>query len=87
MREGVKQLFLTFCQFVILSVLWKFLQTGLNDSKTDSCIDIVKKVTYVYVPHKEQSGSTLCISSSFLFNVVIVHHFNMVNTLDMVESG
>ena len=30
---------------------------------------------------------TLCFSSSFLFNVVIICHFNMVNTLDMVESG
>ena len=29
---------------------------------------------------------TLCFSSSFLFNVVIIHHFNTVNTLEMVES-
>ena len=28
---------------------------------------------------------TLCFSSSFLFNVVIIRHFNTVNTLDMVE--
>ena len=26
---------------------------------------------------------TLCFSSSFLFNVVIIWHFNMVNTLDI----
>ena len=30
---------------------------------------------------------TLCFSSSFLFNIVIVRHFITVNTLDMVESG
>ena len=30
---------------------------------------------------------TLCFSSSFLFNVVIIRHFNMVYTLEMVESG
>ena len=30
---------------------------------------------------------TLCFSSSFLFNVVIIHHFNTVDTLEMVESG
>ena len=29
----------------------------------------------------------LCFSSSFLLNVVIIRHFNTVNTLDMVESG
>ena len=30
---------------------------------------------------------TLCFSSSFLFNVVIIRHFNTVDTLEMVESG
>jgi len=30
---------------------------------------------------------TLCFSSSFLFNVVIIHHFNTVDSLEMVESG
>ena len=29
----------------------------------------------------------LCFSSSFLFNVLMIRHFIMVNTLDMVESG
>ena len=28
---------------------------------------------------------TLCFSSSFLFNVVVIHHFNMVNTLYRVQ--
>ena len=37
--------------------------------KTDSSIDTVKKVF-----------CTLCFSSSFLFNVVIIRHFNTVNT-------
>ena len=27
----------------------------------------------------------LCFSSSFLFNVLMIRHFNMVNTLDMVR--
>ena len=38
-------------------------------------------------PSEAKQFSTLCLSSSFLFNVVIIHHFNTVNTLDMVESG
>ena len=55
-------------------------------SKIDSSIEIVKKVTYVYL-----IGSKvvlyLCFSSSFLFNVVMICHFITVNTLDRVESG
>ena len=30
---------------------------------------------------------TLCFSSSFLFNVMIIRRFNTVDTLEMVESG
>ena len=30
---------------------------------------------------------TLCFFSSFLFNVMIICHFNTVDTLEMVESG
>ena len=55
-------------------------------SKTDSSIEFVKK-SDVCVPHRQQSGSILRFSSSFLFNVGIVYHFNTVNTSDMVESG
>ena len=55
-------------------------------SKTGSSIDIVKKVTYVYLIEAKRF-CTLCFSSSFLLNVVIIRHFNTVNTLDMVESG
>ena len=55
-------------------------------SKTDSSIEIVKKkVTYVsligYI------GSILRFSSSFLFTIRIVRHFNTVNTSDTVEFG
>ena len=53
-------------------------------SKTDDSIDIVKKVTYVYLVG---SNCNFCFSSTFLFNVVIIRHFNTVNILDMVESG
>ena len=35
------------------------------------------------VPDKDQSSSLFCISSSFLFNVGIVRHFDMVNHLDI----
>jgi len=48
-------------------------------SKTDSsimCTSLEAKRFY-----------TLCFSGSFLFNVVIILHFNTVNTLDLVESG
>ena len=41
----------------------------------------------VCVPDRDQSSSLLCISSSFLFNIGIVHHFDMVNHLDTVETG
>ena len=55
-------------------------------SKTDSSIDIVKKLIYVYL-----IGSKVVLYSllfqQFPINVVIICHFNMVNTLDMVESG
>ena len=39
-----------------------------------------------FVPNKDQSSSLLCISSSFLFNTGIVHHFDTVNHLDTVET-
>ena len=55
-------------------------------SKTDSSIDVVKKVTYVYLIGSK-SVLTRCFSSSFLFNIVIIRHFNTVNAVDMVESG
>ena len=56
-------------------------------SKTDSSIDIVKKVAYVYLIGSKAALYTLCFFSSFLFNIVIIHHFITVNTLDMVGSG
>ena len=40
----------------------------------------------VCVPDRDQNSSLLCISSSFLFNIGIVHHFDMVNHLDTVET-
>ena len=39
------------------------------------------------VPDRDQSSSLFCISSSFLFNIGIIHHFDMVNHLDTVETG
>ena len=50
-------------------------------SKTDSSIEIVKKVTYVYLIGSK-AVLYLCFSSSFLFNVTIISHFITVNTLD-----
>ena len=41
----------------------------------------------VHVPDGDQSSSLLGISNSFLFNIGIVHHFDMVNHLDTVETG
>ena len=53
MREGVKQLVLSICQFVCQFVWQKILNLNIDRvkmiSKTDSSIDIVKKVTYVYL--------------------------------------
>ena len=45
------------------------------------------KKNNVCVPDKDQSSSLLCISSSFLFNIGIVHHFDTVNHLDTVDTG
>ena len=39
------------------------------------------------VPERDQNNSLLCISSSFLFNIGIVHHFHTVNHFDTVETG
>ena len=55
-------------------------------SKTDSSIEIVKKKG-LRVPDRLQSGSILRFSSSFIFNIRIVCHFNKVNISDTVESG
>ena len=49
-------------------------------SKTDSSIDIVKKkVTYVYLIGSKVVLYPL-LSGSFLFNIVIIRHFNTVKT-------
>ena len=40
----------------------------------------------VCAPDRDQRGSLLCIFSFFLFNIGIVHHFDMVNHLDMMET-
>ena len=45
------------------------------------------KYNNVCVPDRDQNSSLLCISSSFLFNIGIVHHFDTVNHLDTVETG
>ena len=45
------------------------------------------KKNNVCVPDRDQSSSLLCISSSFLLNIGIVHHFDTVNHLDTVETG
>ena len=67
MREGVKQLVLSICQFVCQFVWQKILNLNIDRvkmiSKTDSSIDIVKKVTYVYLT----GFCTLCLSNSFLY--------------------
>ena len=69
--------------FVSLSVCqWKIFKPEYWQgwiSKTDTCSNI-KKNALVYVPHMEQSGSTLW----FTFNVRTVCHFN---SLDTVEPG
>ena len=49
-------------------------------------IDIVKKVTYVYLIETKAVVYSLLLQQ-FLFNVVIICHFNALKTLDMVESG
>ena len=43
-------------------------------SKTDSIFDIVNKVVYVYLIGSK-AVLYLCFSSSFLFNIVMIHHF------------
>ena len=47
----------------------------------------IKKINNICVPGIDQSSSLFCIFSSFVFNISIVHHFDTVKHLDMVESG
>ena len=84
MCEGVKQLVLFFCQSVCQSSekIWN-LNTDMV--KTDKHWNCEKKFD-VCVPDREQSGSTLCFSSCFLFNIETVHYYT-VNTLDMIHLG
>ena len=52
MRKGVKQSVLFVCQSVCQSVSQsneKFLNLNIDRVKTDSSIDFVRKVTYVYL--------------------------------------
>ena len=63
------------CQFV--SPVKKFL--NLNIDSSDSSIDNVKKVTYVYLTGSEVVLYPL-LSRNFLFTIVFIHHFNMVNS-------
>ena len=58
--------------------------TGLNNCCTRQWHGNLKK-NNVCVPDRDQSSSLLCISSYFIFG--IVHHFDMVNHLDTVETG
>ena len=76
MLEGVEESALSVCQFVSE----KFLNLNTGRVKFLKLIVTLKKNALVYVPHMEQSGSTLW----FTFNVRTVRHFN---TLDTVELG
>ena len=73
------------CQFVSLSVRWKTLNKDIVKQFPKLTVALIK-VTYVYLIGSKVVLYTLCFSSSFLFNVLIIRHFNTVNTLDMVES-
>ena len=59
--------------------------TGLSKCCTWRWHSSLKKFN-VCVPYRDQSRSLLYISSSFLFKIGIVHHFDMVNHLDTVET-
>ena len=64
---------------------------GVKQSVLSVCrsvsLSVQWKINNVCVPDRDQSSSLLCISSSFLFNIGIVHHFDTVNHLDMVKTG
>ena len=59
---------------------------GIRNTFRCSELPEVRLSNYFSESDRLQSGSILCFSSSFNFSVRIVHHFNTVNTLDMVES-
>ena len=87
MREGVKKSVLSVCLSVYLSIcpvknfeIRTF--TRLKDCCTRQWHGNLKK-NNVCVPDRDQSSSLFCISSSFLFNIGIVSHFDMVNRLDI----
>ena len=59
---------------------------GLNNCCTRRSHGNLKN-NNVCVPDRDQNSSLLSISSSFLFNIGGVHHFDMVNHLDTVVTG
>ena len=76
-----------FCQSVCLSD--KSFEISIFTSLKSCCTrqwhgNLKKNVC---VSDGDQSSSLICISSFFLFNVGIVHHFNTVSHLDTMESG
>ena len=70
------------CLSVSLSVRWKILNKDIVKQFPKLTVALIK-VTYVYLIGSKVVLYTLCFSSCFLFNVLIIRHFN---TLDMVES-
>ena len=83
MREGVKKSVLSVCLSVCPVKNFEIRTfTTLKNCCTPQWHGNLKK-NNVCVPDRDQSSSLFCISSSFLFNVGIVSHFDTVNHLDI----
>ena len=88
MCEVVKELVLSICQSVC-QYGEKFGNQHIYWVKQLQLLYVT--ITYlkknnVCVHDRDQSSSLLCVSSSFLFNIGIVHHFDTINHLDTVET-
>ena len=92
MCKCVKGLSNWFCPSVSLSVCQsgeKLLDLKIDRFKWFPKLTVAltfKKKWPMCTSQEAKRFSTLCFSSSFLFNVIMTHHFNTVNTLDMVKS-
>ena len=81
----IKQLVLSVCQLVCSSVQWNLTIRLNNFQKMTVALTFLKRDLAMCTSQETKHLCTLCFSSSFLFNVVIICHFIAFNTL--VESG
>ena len=87
MCEGVKQSLLFICLSVYLCSENFEISTFAAWVKQLLYVTITWQSNVCVPDGRDQSISILHISSTFLFKISTVHHFDAVNKLDMVETS